>query len=61
MRFLASTLYNIDAKQVVQHVHFHVIPKPTASDSEGLVIKWPTQQISKEELKALQEELQNKL
>ncbi|KAF8349379.1 HIT-like domain-containing protein [Amanita rubescens] len=49
------------AHQVVQHVHFHVIPKPTASDAEGLVIEWPTQQISKEELKALQEELQSRL
>ncbi|THH16163.1 hypothetical protein EW146_g4423 [Bondarzewia mesenterica] len=38
------------AHQVVDHVHFHVIPKPSDSDAEGLVIGWPTQSPSKEEL-----------
>jgi hypothetical protein len=46
---------------VVPHVHFHVIPKPSATDNEGLVIEWPTQNMSKDELKALHEELLAKL
>ncbi|KDQ49218.1 hypothetical protein JAAARDRAFT_165714 [Jaapia argillacea MUCL 33604] len=49
------------AHQIVPHVHFHMIPKPSESDSEGLVIGWPTQQISKEELAKLYEELKGKL
>ncbi|KAK2465276.1 hypothetical protein APHAL10511_002630 [Amanita phalloides] len=49
------------AHQVVPHVHFHVIPKPTSSDEEGLVIGWPTQTVDKDELKRLQEELLGKL
>ena len=47
--------------QEVDHVHFHVIPKPSASDKEGLVIGWPTQETSKEDLAKLHEELKNKL
>lgn len=47
--------------QEVDHVHFHVIPKPTASDDQGLVIGWPAQKISMDELKALHEELKGKL
>ncbi|KAG8843349.1 hypothetical protein FRB96_004081 [Tulasnella sp. 330] len=38
------------AHQVVKHVHFHVIPKPAASDEQGLVIGWPQQKMEKEEL-----------
>ncbi|KAH9824096.1 HIT-like domain-containing protein [Melampsora americana] len=30
------------AHQVVDHVHFHIIPKPAASDEVGLVIGWPS-------------------
>ncbi|KAF8721932.1 hypothetical protein AX14_010104 [Amanita brunnescens Koide BX004] len=49
------------AHQVVPHVHFHVIPKPTKSDDAGLVIGWPTQPANTDELKALQAELLGKL
>ncbi|EIM86215.1 HIT-like protein [Stereum hirsutum FP-91666 SS1] len=49
------------AHQEVDHVHFHVIPKPAASDDQGLVIGWPAQKISMDELKALHEELKGKL
>ncbi|KAF8740704.1 hypothetical protein AX14_007604 [Amanita brunnescens Koide BX004] len=49
------------AHQDVPHVHFHVIPKPTASDNAGLVIGWPTQPANMDELKALQAELLGKL
>ncbi|KAK0185704.1 HIT-like domain-containing protein [Armillaria mellea] len=48
------------AHQVVDHVHFHVIPKPN-NDKEGLVIGWPTQQIDKAELTKIFEELKEKL
>ncbi|MBW0469770.1 hypothetical protein O181_009485 [Austropuccinia psidii MF-1] len=40
------------AHQEIDHVHFHVIPKPTASDSEGLVIGWPCQKPDMESLVA---------
>ncbi|KAL4247915.1 Histidine triad (HIT) protein [Abortiporus biennis] len=49
------------AQQEVDHVHFHVIPKPSASDSEGLVIGWPTHKVPQDELKRLHEELLSKL
>ncbi|GAA6004092.1 hypothetical protein JCM10207_002422 [Rhodosporidiobolus poonsookiae] len=49
------------AHQVVDHVHFHVIPKPSDSDKEGLVIGWPTQQVDKDELKKLADEIVAKL
>jgi diadenosine tetraphosphate (Ap4A) HIT family hydrolase len=60
------------AHQVVPHVHFHLIPKPLPAfsgdepsqaelDKAGLVVGWPTQTISKEELKELHEELVKKL
>ncbi|GJE92575.1 HIT family protein [Phanerochaete sordida] len=49
------------AHQEVDHVHFHVIPKPRASDDEGLVIGWPTQKVEKEELQKLHEDLLTKL
>jgi diadenosine tetraphosphate (Ap4A) HIT family hydrolase len=45
----------------VDHVHFHVIPKPLESDSEGLVIGWPQQIISQDELATIHAELKNKL
>ena len=47
--------------QLVDHVHFHVIPKPQASDEEGLVIGWPTQTVEKEDLLKVYEELKGKL
>ncbi|CAG7846151.1 Hit family protein 1; AltName: Full=Adenosine 5'-monophosphoramidase [Serendipita indica DSM 11827] len=49
------------AHQVVKHVHFHVIPKPEASDKQGLVIGWPTQKPEMDELKALHAEMLSKL
>jgi diadenosine tetraphosphate (Ap4A) HIT family hydrolase len=42
-------------------VHFHVIPKPSADDSEGLVIGWPSKSIEREELQTLWEEVKGKL
>ncbi|KAF4577435.1 hypothetical protein EYR40_009211 [Pleurotus pulmonarius] len=47
------------AHQEVGHVHVHVIPKP--SKEEGLGIDWPAQQMAKEELQSLLEELKGKL
>ena len=49
------------AHQHVPHVHFHVIPKPAATDSEGLVVGWPAQKPSMDELKKLHEEILSKL
>ncbi|KAF8495178.1 HIT-like protein [Russula emetica] len=49
------------AHQVVDHVHFHVIPKPSDSDKEGLVIGWPQTEPSMDELAAIQAELEAKL
>jgi len=49
------------AHQLVDHVHFHVIPKPSDSDKEGLVIGWPQQETSKEELQKLFDELKGRL
>ncbi|KAG8760768.1 hypothetical protein FRC14_002064 [Serendipita sp. 396] len=49
------------AHQVVPHVHFHVIPKPSPSDQEGLVIGWPNKPADMEEIKTLLAELQTKL
>ncbi|KAF8835932.1 hypothetical protein BDN67DRAFT_992283 [Paxillus ammoniavirescens] len=47
------------AHQQVNHVHFHVIPKP--NESEGLGIIWPQQESKKDELQAYQAELLSKL
>ncbi|KAH9932752.1 HIT-like protein [Epithele typhae] len=49
------------AHQEVDHVHFHIIPKPSATDSEGLVVGWPAQKPSMDELKKFHEELISKL
>lgn len=49
------------ATKVVDHVHFHVIPKPSESDKEGLVIGWPTKEASKDELAELHKQLLGKL
>ncbi|KAH9948258.1 HIT-like domain-containing protein [Amylocystis lapponica] len=48
------------AHQLVDHVHFHVIPKPSASDEEGLVIGWPAKETAKDDLTKLQKELEAK-
>ncbi|KAL5355188.1 HIT-like domain-containing protein [Aspergillus floccosus] len=47
------------AHQVVDHVHFHMIPKP--NEPEGLTIGWPTQETNMDKLKALHEELKAKM
>ncbi|GKZ21045.1 adenosine 5'-monophosphoramidase [Aspergillus brasiliensis] len=47
------------AHQVVDHVHFHMIPKP--NETEGLGIGWPTQKTDMDKLKALFEELKSKM
>lgn len=49
------------AHQEVDHVHFHVIPKPSASDTEGLVVGWPQQKVAIEELAKIHEEIKGKL
>ncbi|WVN85495.1 uncharacterized protein L203_100641 [Cryptococcus depauperatus CBS 7841] len=51
------------AHQVVDHVHFHIIPKPAeAGDNEGLVIGWPTQKdLSKDEITRIFEQMKSKL
>lgn len=43
------------AHQLVDHVHFHFIPKP--NKGEGLGIEWPTTQPDKAELKEVAEQL----
>jgi diadenosine tetraphosphate (Ap4A) HIT family hydrolase len=47
------------AHQVVDHVHFHVIPKP--NEKEGLGISWPQQQGNQDKLKKLREEIMAKM
>lgn len=47
------------AHQVVDHVHFHMIPKP--NEKEGLGIGWPSQQTDMDKLKALHERLKAKM
>ncbi|MCJ1264328.1 CDP-diacylglycerol-serine O-phosphatidyltransferase [Lobaria immixta] len=47
------------AHQLVDHVHFHVIPKP--HPSEGLGISWPAQPTDMDKLKVLFEELKAKI
>ena len=47
--------------QEVDHVHFHIIPKPRESDLEGLVVGWPAKSAPKEELQKLYDELKVKL
>lgn len=47
------------AHQEVDHVHFHVIPKP--DESQGLGIKWPQQKTDMDKLKALLEEIKAKM
>ena len=48
------------AHQEVEHVHFHIIPKPNSQ--QGLVIKWDTMQnVSTEQLKKYAEEVKQRL
>ncbi|KAK2757680.1 Adenosine 5'-monophosphoramidase [Arachnomyces sp. PD_36] len=47
------------AHQVVDHVHFHMIPKP--NEKEGLGISWPGTEPSKETLAALHAEMKAKM
>ena len=42
-------------------MHFHVIPKPSASAEEGLTIGWPAKPMDKEELQKVFDELKAKL
>ncbi len=46
-------------KQVVPHVHWHVIPKP--DEKEGLIVGWPAKEMDKQELQKVYEELKGKL
>lgn len=62
---LNVTDYNIlqnngaPAHQVVEHVHFHIIPKPNST--EGLGIKWPSQKADQDQVKAFCEEVKGRL
>ncbi|CAL5874407.1 uncharacterized protein PFLUO_LOCUS8703 [Penicillium psychrofluorescens] len=47
------------AHQVVDHVHFHMIPKP--NEKEGMTIGWPNQEGDMDKLKALHEEIKAKM
>ncbi|EJT75808.1 hypothetical protein GGTG_05737 [Gaeumannomyces tritici R3-111a-1] len=50
------------AHQVVEHVHFHMIPKP--NDAEGLILgpgAWPAQATDMDKLKATFEEMKAKM
>ncbi|KAI0872828.1 HIT-like domain-containing protein [Hypoxylon argillaceum] len=47
------------AHQVVDHVHFHMIPKP--NEQEGLGVGWPTQEPDMDALKKYFEEVKSKM
>ncbi|KAI1826599.1 HIT-like domain-containing protein [Xylaria intraflava] len=47
------------AHQLVDHVHFHMIPKP--NEEEGLIVGWPTKQADMEALKKYSEEIKSKM
>lgn len=47
------------AHQVVDHVHFHMIPKP--NEPEGLGIGWPAQAADMDKLKEYYESLKSKI
>jgi len=47
------------AHQAVDHVHFHMIPKP--NEEEGLSIGWPQQKTDMEGLKALLADIKSKM
>ncbi|KAF7300188.1 HIT domain-containing protein [Mycena kentingensis (nom. inval.)] len=47
------------AHQEVDHVHFHIIPKPSAD--EGLGVGWPAKKMPMEDLQKIYDELKGKL
>jgi diadenosine tetraphosphate (Ap4A) HIT family hydrolase len=47
------------AHQMVDHVHFHLIPKP--NEKEGLGVGWPQQSPDKSDLQKLLEEIKSKM
>ncbi|KAK0961167.1 Adenosine 5'-monophosphoramidase [Friedmanniomyces endolithicus] len=47
------------AHQEVDHVHVHMIPKP--NEKEGLGVQWPQQNVEKERLQKLVEEIKSKM
>ncbi|KAJ9148571.1 hypothetical protein NKR23_g4759 [Pleurostoma richardsiae] len=47
------------AHQEVQHVHFHMIPKP--NETEGLGVGWPQLPTEMDQLKALCEEIKARM
>jgi len=47
------------AHQMVDHVHFHMIPKP--NEQEGLGINWPQQEMPKDKLQKLADELKARM
>ncbi|CAG7564557.1 unnamed protein product [Fusarium equiseti] len=47
------------AHQEVDHVHFHMIPKP--NEEEGLGVGWPTKPANMDQLKAYYEEIKSKI
>ncbi|KAF2813696.1 HIT-like protein [Mytilinidion resinicola] len=47
------------AHQVVDHAHFHIIPKP--NEKEGLSIGWPAEDVDKDKLAKLLEEIKAKM
>ena len=65
MRAVGCEDYNIlqnngaPAHQAVFHVHFHIIPKPSAD--EGLGIGWPTQKLDGDAAKDVAERIRSHL
>lgn len=47
------------AHQAVDHVHFHIIPKP--SEAQGLGVKWPAGKLDHEAAKLLQAKVREQL
>ncbi|KAI1194303.1 HIT-like domain-containing protein [Nemania serpens] len=47
------------AHQLVDHVHFHMIPKP--NEQEGLGVGWPTKAADMDALKKYSEEVKSKM
>lgn len=47
------------AHQEVDHVHFHMIPKP--NETEGLGVQWPAQKADMDKLKELQSAWKSKM